>query len=96
MASDRLLTEEEKAAMERLSLGILELCNQSGLGDGALIANAAIIGCAGAVAATFQDDAPVSVVAAMANRAGSALEKEIIAGHARFVADLAAYSKPKH
>lgn len=94
MSYDRIVTKEEKSAMEKLSLAIIDLCDQSGLDDGMLIANAAIIGCAGAVAATITDDTPVSLVAAMADRAGNALAKEVVAGHARFLADMSAYAKP--
>lgn len=93
MPTDRLLTEDEKTAMEKLSIGILDLCDASGMKDGELIANAAIIGCAGAVASTIPDNAPMAVLQVMADRAGAALTKEIIAGVLQFRRDIQAHAK---
>ncbi len=93
MSNDRLLTQAEKDAMQVLSISILDLCDQSGLKDGELIANAAIIGCAGAVASTIPDNCPILVLEAMADRAGAALAKEIKAGVLQFRQDLQAHAK---
>lgn len=96
MPSDRLLTQAEKDAMQILSISILDLCDESKLKDGELIANAAIIGCAGAVASTIPDDCPDTVLEVMAARAGAALSKEIIAGVRQFRQDMTAVSQPSN
>jgi hypothetical protein len=94
--ADRLLTKAEKDTMEKLSLGILDLCEKSGLNDGHLIVNAAIFGLAGVIGATIPENATEETIQEIGKRAGEVLAGEIVSGQKRFLSDLAAYSKPKH
>ncbi|MBA2588437.1 MAG: hypothetical protein H0U98_07405 [Alphaproteobacteria bacterium] len=79
MPNNRVLTTAEQETLEKLSIGILDLCDVSGVKDGDLITQAAISCCAAIVASKISEDVRGPDLEAAVARAGSALSREITA-----------------
>jgi hypothetical protein len=77
--NNRVLTKAEQETLEKLSIGILDLCDVSGVKDGDLITQAAISCCAALVASKIPEDVRGADLEAAVGRAGSALGREITA-----------------
>ena len=67
----------EQKTLEKLSIGILDLCEVSGVKDGDLITQAAISCCADLVASNIPEDVRGPDLEAAVARAGIALSREI-------------------